>query len=275
MLDRLDLGVERGRVYALLGRNGVGKTTFLRILVGLLRADSGSCSVLGLDPRTRSTEIKSKTGFVSEGLEFYSWMRVSELLDFAGRFHSEWDTSYVESLVKKLDVPVRSKVEALSRGVRGKLALILALGHHPELLLLDEPLAGLDSVVRRQFLTETVEILTSQKCTILFVTHLIDEVEKIADAVGILHGGRLIESGAVDRLKGRYSHLRASFPQCPPAEVNLLGRAVTRLGNDVSLVVENPSHRIEERLRGLGAHQVETTGLGLDELFCVLTDGPE
>ncbi|MBI4861111.1 MAG: ABC transporter ATP-binding protein [Candidatus Riflebacteria bacterium] len=271
VLDRFDLTVERGRVFALLGRNGTGKTTLVRILVGLVRSDAGSARVLGLDPGRDPAGINARVGFVAEDLEFYPWMSVSDLVDFASSFHRCWDAGYVAGLLEKLGVPCKTRVSELSRGHKGKLSLVLALGHHPELLLMDEPMAGLDPVVRRQFLMETIELIVEERRTIFIVTHGIAEVEKVADSVGIVHQGRMLVAGDLESVKRRHVRLRATFEASPPPELDRLGRGVERLGNELSLVVESPATTVEEKLRSRGAVRVESSGLTLEELFCVLT----
>jgi len=202
-VDGIDLEVPRGSIYGFLGRNGAGKTTTLRMLMGVLRPDRGEIELLG----TRSNRIRSAQkrliGYVSQEQFFYPWMTAERLGDFVGSFYPTWSTVEFRRLLGVLDVPAKRRASDLSGGTRTKLALALALAHRPALLLLDEPTSGLDPVARREFL----EILAHEGKrlghTALFSTHLVDEVEAIAQRVGILDQGRLLYQGPTASLLER------------------------------------------------------------------------
>jgi len=220
VLKDFSMTMRPGTVYALLGRNGAGKSTLLRLLLGLIPRDAGLINVLGLDPAVAAHLIKDRVGFVSEGRELYGWMTVDETLGFAAGFTTRWDPDHCRSLVETLGLDGGNKVRTLSRGERCKLWLILALACHPKLLILDEPTAGLDAIVRREFLEQTIEAIASEGTSVLFATHELDAVQSLADRVGILRGGRLLVEEDLEVLKEscRVVHLRLKESDAPLAE---------------------------------------------------------
>jgi len=197
----IDLNVPKGSVYAFLGRNGAGKSTTIRMLLGLLEQTSGDIEILGLDPAEKSLEIKDKTGYVGENQKMYDWMKIEEVIYFARSFHSNWDDSFCDELLVRFNLDKKVKLKNLSRGMYAQVALVLALSHHPELLIFDDPTSGLDTVVRREFTEEIIGVLHEQKCSVFFSTHLIPEVEHVADYVGIMNKGELVISMPVEELK--------------------------------------------------------------------------
>jgi ABC-2 type transport system ATP-binding protein len=217
-VDDIDLEVPQGAIYGFLGRNGAGKTTTLRMLMGVLRPDRGEIELLGRrSVRIRSAQ-KRLIGYVSQEQFFYPWMTAERLGAFVGSFYPTWDRTEFNRLLALLDVPPQRKAIDLSGGTRSKLALALALAHRPALLLLDEPTSGLDPVARREFL----EILAHESKrlgqTALFSSHLVDEVQFVAQRVGILDEGRLLYQGAIDGLLERVRRItwHPEVHQLPP-----------------------------------------------------------
>jgi ABC-type multidrug transport system ATPase subunit len=249
-LSGLDLRLERGSVYACLGRNGAGKSTTLRIVMGITRPDLGEVRLFGAPARASDVQPRQRIGYVAQEQHFYDWMKPEQLGRFVGAFYPTWQSSYFALLVRKLDIPPR-KIRTFSGGTKVKLALALALAHKPELLVLDEPTAGLDPVARREFLELVRELTTSGEHATLFSSHLVDEVERISTRVGIIEAGRMRYEGALDELAARAallllpsdtSHeLRYAFPAATARE------SVTRaLGElPVRVLSVNP---IEDRL---------------------------
>lgn len=271
-LSGLSLDVPEGSVYAFLGRNGSGKTTTIRILLGLIRADGGQTRVLGCDPYLSPEHVRQKIGFISEERPFYGWMSVDETLRFTASFYREWDWDLVKSLMARLGLAGGSTVNSLSRGMVGKLALIASLGHRPNLLILDEPTAGLDSVVRKQFLEQMIEVVSAGARTVFFSSHLIDEVESIADRVGILHEGKLIHEGTIDEIKETVVRVRALFEQ--DVDVSDLPESlwdIRQLGREVTFVVSGFSDKLAQELERRGARKVDVLGLTLEEIFVAQT----
>ncbi len=199
-LDRVSLEVPQGVVFALLGENGAGKTTSIKLALGLERADSGSLEVLGKNSVTEGEEIRRQVGYVPERPALYEWMTAAEIGWFAAGFYTANFELEYQTLLKQYSVPSGRKIAQMSKGMRAKVALSLALAHQPELLILDEPTSGLDTLVRREFLESMVDIAAAGR-TVLLSSHLISEVERVADIVAIMRQGQLMVVESLDTLK--------------------------------------------------------------------------
>jgi ABC-2 type transport system ATP-binding protein len=205
-LDRFSLEVPAGSVFALLGENGAGKTTAIRILLGLAEPDSGQSEVLGLASAAQGLEIRRRVGYVPERLTLYEWMSVEEIGWFTAGFFGEGFLPEYRRLAEQFGLPGRRKIKTLSKGMRAKVALSLAMAHDPEVLVLDEPTSGLDALVRREFLESMVDRAATGK-TVFLSSHQIAEVERVADIVAILHQGRLVLVQRLDELKAAVSEV--------------------------------------------------------------------
>jgi ABC-2 type transport system ATP-binding protein len=193
----LDLRVPAGAVYGFLGRNGAGKTTAIRMIMGILDPDRGTLTFDGAAVRRTTPRMRRRIGYVSQQQHFYPWMRVRRLSRFVGAFYPTWEQARFESLCDRLAVPLQQRVGELSGGTRMKLALALAMAPRPPLLVLDEPTAGVDPVTRREILDLLRGVVDQEGVTVFFSTHQISEVEEIGDQVGVLHEGRLFFQGPV------------------------------------------------------------------------------
>ncbi len=270
-LDRLTLAVEAGTVLGLVGRNGAGKTTTLRLAHGILHPDAGRIGVLGLDPVTQGPEVRSRVSLLSEESSLYPWMRVGEILDFAGRLHPRWDPALAAGLQRRLDLDPRARISTLSRGNRAKVALVLAVACRPEVLLLDDPTAGLDPLVRREILEAILGALSEEGGAVVYASHLVHDVERVADRVVVLDGGRLRLEGSLDEVKGRVRRARAVFEDEAPSSIALPGCMDVRSdGRVLSVVAEAANGDLEAALRGLGARSVEVEPLSLEEILVAL-----
>ncbi|MFO0821327.1 MAG: ABC transporter ATP-binding protein [Pirellulales bacterium] len=199
-LDNVSLSVPRGVVFAMLGANGAGKTTSIKILLGLLKPDQGRAEVLGLDSLTQSLEVRRRVGCVAERPTLYDWMTIDELGWFAAGFH---DSNYLDrfrQFAADHGLSPGRRIKELSKGMRAKVALALALANDPDLLILDEPTSGLDPMVRREFLESMVDRAAAGK-TVFLSSHQLTEVERVADFVGILRRGQLVMVERLERLK--------------------------------------------------------------------------
>lgn len=201
VLRGLDISVCEGEIYGLLGRNGAGKTTTLRSIMGIISADRGKIALFGDIVAAPTNAQKRMIGFVSQEQHFYDWMTCRVLGDFVGALYPTWDLKEFVRLLNALDVPLSRKVSALSVGMKRKLGLALALAHRPQLLILDEPTAGLDPIARREFLEMVQQQARDHGRTTLFSTHRIDEAEEFADTIGILEGGRTLFEGPLETLQ--------------------------------------------------------------------------
>jgi ABC-2 type transport system ATP-binding protein len=225
-VDQLSLTVPEGAIFGLLGENGAGKTTTIQTLLGLVKPDGGRTEVLGLDPARRGLEVRRRIGYVPESPVLYDWMTVAEIGWFAAGFHldafgttSGYQYRYTE-LTRAFELPASRKIKALSKGMRAKVSLSLALASDPSLLILDEPTSGLDVLVRRDFLESMVDLAGAGR-TVLLSSHQIGEVERVASHVALLHQGKLILAEPLDELKSRTFSLSVTFstrdhPATPP-----------------------------------------------------------
>jgi len=200
-LDHLSLHVREGEIYGFLGRNGAGKTTTLKILIGILQPDSGGIDMFGQRIKRVSVELKQKIGYVSQEPAFYPWMTANDLGRFVGSLYPTWDTQEFERLLKLLDVPRNQRSMELSGGTKTKLSLALALASRPSLLLMDEPTTGLDPVARREFNDQLAELQRNNGTTVFFSSHLVGEVEQLAQRVGIIQAGRARYEGDIHTLR--------------------------------------------------------------------------
>jgi ABC-2 type transport system ATP-binding protein len=216
-LDSVNLSLARGAVYGLVGANGAGKTTLIRHILGLLRAESGSVRVFGLDPVADPVAVLSRIGYLSEENDLPGWMRVNELIRYTRAFYPAWDEAYAEELRQAFALDSDAKIKDLSKGQKARAGLLTALAHRPELLVLDEPSSGLDPIVRRDILGAVIRTIADEGRTVLFSSHLLEEVEQVADHVTMINEGKIVLSGTLDvirashRIDGRIPSLDEIF----------------------------------------------------------------
>lgn len=268
-LDRVSLDGPRGAVIALLGENGAGKTTALRILLGLTEADSGKAEVLGLDSRTLGEEIRRRVGYVADRPSLYEWMTVGEIGWFAAGFYPAGYLAEYQRLIQRFELPLDRRVKALSKGMRAKVVLSLAMAHEPELLVLDEPTSGLDSMVRREFLESMVDVAATGR-TVLLSSHQIGEVERVADWVAILRHGRLVLFEAIDELKRDVREVVLTLEDAreePPAVSGTVIHSERRERQHRLLVRGLDEARLQIAASAGAVAHVETRRPSLEEIF--------
>ena len=267
-LDTLDLAVPRGSVFALLGRNGAGKTTALSCLLGMQRPTRGRALLFGEDSTRLTAETRGRVGYVSEGQTTVPWMRIDDLIGYQAAGFPGFDRDLCHEHLARLGLPRDRRVKSLSRGQQAQVALALALAPRPELLILDDPASGLDAVVRREFLEAMIELITEEGNTLFFTSHILQDVERIADRVAILDGGVLRVCGPLDEIRERIQRIDAVFPGEPPATGDIPGVVRRRrFDNHLNLTVAGDVEAATASLRKLGAERVEVTGLSLEDLF--------
>lgn len=267
-LDGLDLQVPAGAVYVLAGPNGAGKSTALAVLLGLVRADAGEARVVGIDPARQGAQARAHIGYVPEGTETgYGWLTVREFLSHRSVFYPAWDRGYEEWLVGSLELPPESLVRSLSKGMARRLVLVSALAHRPPVLLLDEPTDGLDPLAREDFASLLVDHVASSETTILWCTHHVQEAERLADHVGVIHRGRLLLQAPLDVVRARVRRYRARVPQEWSASAALNGEVLVREqeGCEIAWTVWGEERDVAERLAASGAVVTDATPLGLHE----------
>jgi len=216
-LDGLSLEVRPGEIYGFLGRNGAGKTTTLKLLMGILHPDSGQIELLGEKVKKVTVGLKRRIGYVSQEQNFYPWMTAAQLGQFVRGFYPQWDEPEFRRLLALLDVPLDRRASELSGGTRSKLGLALAFAPHPALVLLDEPTAGLDPVARAEFNELLVQVVRQRGTTAFFSSHIVDEVQQVANRVGIIQAGKMRFEGEVSALLGGLRRVTSSAPVSFPA----------------------------------------------------------
>ena len=264
VLDGVDLVVPTGKTYAFLGVNGAGKTTTIRMLMGLLKPDGGTIRVLGMDPAKEALTIRREVGYLAEDQQMWGWMRVQEILQFVAAFYPTWDWKLARQLMETFGLPTKTHVKHLSKGQNVRLGLLLALAHRPRLMILDDPALGLDPIMRKEFLRDVVTHLQGNEVTVFFSSHLLYEVEPVADLVGILDKGRIVCAAGTEELRARVRQLvlaRAAWEEVGAQVEGVLD--VRPDGERVAVVVADAA-AARSVLRGVA---VKETELNLDEIF--------
>ena len=268
-LDDVTLDVPEGKVFALLGENGAGKTTAIRIMLGLAQPDSGAAQVLGFKSAKQSLEIRRRVGYVPEQPTLYDWMTVAEIGWFAAGFYGDGFLSRYLALAGEFGLPQRRKIKTLSKGMRAKVSLSLAVANDPDLLVLDEPTSGLDALVRREFLESMVDRAAAGQ-TVFLSSHQIGEVERVADVIAIIRNGRLALVEQLDELKGRVRELTITVNNGTPPPPELLGDVLSerRKLRQWQLMVSSVA---DDQLAGLRGHpavqEVDVRAPSLEEIF--------
>ena len=268
----LDLQVRRGEVYGLIGRNGSGKTTALRLLLGLLKADSGEARVLGWDFWEAPRTIRRQVGYVCQGQNLPERASLAELSSFLARYNERWESGYAREMAGRWGLPWRRPLGCLSSGLQRQAAILVALAGRPEVLILDEPAAGLDPAARRELLGQIIDVLgEGEGCTVLLSTHLVGDLERIASHIGILHGGRMALSLPLETLLQQFKRVQVVFSTDePPEDFAIPGQlSQTRSGPVVKAVVRWPNGCELEALRAFVDARIEVFPIGLEEIFIV------
>lgn len=274
-VDDLSFSVPRGSVFGLVGRNGAGKTTAIRLLLGLLRPDAGSSSVLGADSLDLPRDVRRRIGYLSEEPFPYDDLAFPRLLRFVSAFFPSWDAARAEALAARFQVPQSRTLREMSLGERRRAEMVLVLAPDPEILVLDDPWLGLDAVARREFLLVALEAARDAGKTILFTSHILTDVERIVDRVAFLRGGSLRAQGELDEVKARTKRLVVGLgPGELASSVVVPGEVRRRTeGRDVVVVTEVFDEPLLAALRARHA-SVEVVDLNLEEIFCELLDVP-
>jgi ABC-2 type transport system ATP-binding protein len=268
-LEQVSFEMPAGIVFALLGENGAGKTTAIRLMLGLEEPTAGDVRVLGLDCRRDRLEIRRRVGYVSERPTLYEWMTAAEIGWFTAGFYADGFEQRFRTLVSDFRVPLDRRLSQLSKGMRAKVGLSLAMAHSPELLILDEPTSGLDTMVRREFLESMVDI-AAQGRTVLLSSHQIGEVERVADIVAIVHAGRLLVHEPLDELKHSTRQLTITVAESTTPRPALEGTVIyeRRRGRQWDVLVRELDETALERLRFAdGVIAVESRTPSLEEIF--------
>jgi ABC-2 type transport system ATP-binding protein len=267
-LDHVSLTVPRGVVFGLVGANGAGKTTLIKHVLGLLRAAEGSVRVFGRDPVADPVGVLSRVGYLSEEPDLPGWMRVAELLRYTRAFYPGWDDAYAEELREAFGLDPLAKVKHLSKGQRARAGLLVALAYRPELLVLDEPSSGLDPVVRRDIMEAIVRAIAEDGRTVLFSSHLLHEVERVADRVAMIDRGKVVFDSALDDVKQTHRYLTLRFDEARPQPPALDGvLAWDGAGREWTALCSGRPGELRAAAAAAGACVVEERVPSLDEIF--------
>jgi ABC-2 type transport system ATP-binding protein len=267
-LDAVDFRATQGLVHGLVGVNGAGKTTLIKHLLGLLRALHGSVRVLGLDPVREPVKVLQRVGYLSEQREMPDWMRIDELLRYTQAFHPTWDMRYAQQLLDTFGLDPAKKVGGLSQGMRAQTGLVVAVAHRPELLILDEPSSGLDAVVRQDILDAILRTVADDGRTVIFSSHLLDEVERMSDHVTMIHAGRVALDGPRDEICAGHHVTQLRFAQrldrLPALDGVLKAAGAARAW---SVVHGTPVEALAAAAGKLGGEIAESRNATLEEIF--------
>src|SRR5262245_39267964 len=266
-VDTVSFDVPRGSVFAFIGRNGAGKTTTIRMILGLLEPTRGSSTILGYESMTLPPEARARIGYMAEGHPVYGWMRVGQYAGFQKGFYSHWNQEIFASVIDYFAINPATKAGHLSHGQRAGLHLAMTLAIEPEILMLDDPATGLDPAARRSLLEAMVYFTRSRERTIFFSSHLLDDVERVADHVAVLDYSVLRACCSVETFRARVRRLVARFPAEPPRNLPALPGLLqaARDENELSLLLVNPNGQTHTLLASLGAVGVEEQSVGLEE----------
>lgn len=272
-VDDVSLTVPQGCVFALLGENGAGKTTLVRMLLGLMSPDDGQLSVLGLSCRSQGDEIRQRIGYVPEQPTLYDWMTATEIGWFTAGFYPSGYEQHYRNYLDQFRVPQGRKLSQMSKGMRAKVVLSLALAHRPELLILDEPTSGLDTLVRREFLESMIDIAAEGR-TVLLSSHLIGEVERVADRVAIMREGIILRTQSLDEMKRTTFETTITMQGAGAAQPSVPGTVLhsARRGKQWRLVVADveDSEAFARLRENEAVVAIETRTPSLEELFVAL-----
>lgn len=273
VLRGIDLRIHRGVVYGLIGENGSGKTTLIRHMLGRLYPQVGAVRMFGIDPITDPASVLGRIGYLSETRDMPKWMKVGEFIRFMEAFYPSWDETFAAELQDAFMLSSGTSVEHLSRGQAARLGLLVAVAHRPPLLVLDEPSSGLDAVVRHDILAEIIRTIANQGRTVFFSSHLLDEVQRVSDRVGVLRGGKISMEGSVDELLAGFRGFEVRFERgvdvWPWPELVSRSTGGPRLWN----VVSSPEslNTLRNRVGDLGGSIAEETPISLEDLFMVVS----
>ena len=267
-LNDVSLAVPRGGVFGLIGGNGAGKTTLIKHILGMLKAQTGTVQVFGLDPVGNPAGTLGRIGYLSEDRDLPNWMRVGELLRYTQAFFPTWDEAYAEELRQAFDLDAKARIKTLSRGQRARAGLLVALAHRPELLVLDEPSSGLDPVVRRDILGAIIRTIADEGRTVFFSSHLLDEIERVADRVAIIHQGRVMLASSMDEIKDTHRRVTLRFGQPVTQAPSLVGSlSCAGEGAEWTYVCSGESEQLRRAAEAIGGTVVGDSALSLEEVF--------
>ncbi len=279
VLDGLSLDISAGEVVGLLGKNGAGKTTLIRLAMGMLEAQQGEVRIFGMDPREKPVEVKSRIGYVSEDQILPEFLKVKDVIALHRGLFKDWDDDMAAELVERFALPLGRKIKKLSKGQARQVALLCAVAHRPELLILDEPAGGLDPAARREFLETSIRLLNETGSTILFSSHYMTDVERMAGRIVMLHEGKVLLDGELDSLQEDYSLALVPHANGEMRErlLGLDGCLGVRKRSDAwhAIFRHDPARTQTVLNSDLGVSDARCQSIPLEEMFIELAGGQE
>lgn len=269
-VDNVTFAVPRGSVYALLGRNGAGKSSLVRCLLGEQKPQRGHAQLFGCDAWTDRATLMERVGVVGEEADAPPEMRVQQIARFCRDLYSRWDKASFEDRLRRFSIPPRSRFGELSKGQKKQVSLALALASSPELVILDDPTLGLDVVARKTLFEEVIAELADRGITVLITTHDLAGVETIADRIGVMVDGRLVIDEELETLKARFRRVRTAARPVALANANVATAAVRAWGSGTEAVITNYDEVAFERFRS-GGEAAEVSAMSLEDIFIAVT----
>ncbi|MFC1677199.1 ABC transporter ATP-binding protein [Planctomycetota bacterium] len=273
-LDHLDLKIPRGCICGFIGRNGAGKTTAIKLLLGLLEPTTGSAKLLGCDCRHLTPAIRQRIGYVTEGHRLLRWMTIAALEKFQRAFYpGQWDKKLFSDMLEYFELSKKKKIKHLSNGQRAQVSLALTLAPNPELLIMDDPTLGLDAAIRRQFLEGMIELIMRQGRTILFSSHILADVERVASRIVVVDKGVLRANCTVEQFRDKVKKVKVSFSGNTPAEIDIDGLLCYRRNHtELELtLIGTDEEKISQWAETVGAKEYEIIKMNLEDQFIEFT----
>lgn len=268
----VSLSVETGTVYGLLGRNGAGKSTLVKMLMGMIRPDLGSSSILGVDSQNLPVSIKAKIGYMAENHPLYDHWTIGQSIRFVKNLHPKWDEDLVGRVLKHFGLSSTSRISRLSRGQRAQVALVLTLGGDPDVFILDDPTLGLDSGVRRDFIESLVHMINRRGRTILFSSHMLDDIDRTADRIGIMVDGVLRVDCSLEMFRNQVRKVVVEFDREPPEWDGCPGLVKQwRVGKRRELVFVGYGDLQRRSVEALDPKRIDMVDLSLEDAFIEYT----
>ena len=246
-LENFDLQIPRGCICGFVGRNGAGKTTAIKLMLGFLKPTAGSSRILGCDSMSLTPKIRQRIGYVTEGHRLFRWMTIAGLESFQKPFFdSQWDDKFFAEMIDYFELSKKQKIKHLSNGQRAQVSLALALAPHPELLIMDDPTLGLDPAIRRQFLQGMIRLIMQQGRTVLFSSHILSDVERVSNQIVVIDKGRLRAHCSIERFRESIKKVKFSFAKTAPTDIDIEGLLNCRIAdNELELIlVDTPQEKI-------------------------------
>jgi ABC-2 type transport system ATP-binding protein len=273
-VDHIDLKIPRGCICGFVGRNGSGKTTAIKLMLGFLKPTAGSSLLLGCDSQNLTPAIRQRIGYVAEGHRLIRWMTIAEIAKFQSAFfHEQWDSKFFWDMIEYFGLSKKQKIKHLSNGQRAQVSLALTLAPNPELLIMDDPTLGLDAAIRRQFLEGIIELIMRQGRTILFSSHILGDIERVADKIVVIDKGVIRADCSLEQFRMAVKKVRFVFNQSSPETVDIDGLLVSkRSDKELEIIlVGTTDEKIAEWAKSSGATDYQAINMNLEDQFIEYT----